>query len=49
MYGYSNSVEQYFVYGTFSDAAFSSYHVASNDTILVNNELERMWNGEVVA
>jgi len=48
MYGYTNSVKQYFVYGVFSNAAVSTYHVASNDTVLVNNELERMRNGEVV-
>jgi len=44
---YNNSVEHYFVYGLFSGAAFSSYHVASHDKMLVDNELERMQNEEL--
>ena len=42
-------MEHYFVYGLCSDAAFSSYHTASNDKTLVNSELERMRNDEVTA
>ena len=42
-------MEHYYVYGLFSDAAVSLHHVATNDMMLVNNELERMQNEEVVA
>jgi len=49
MYDYTNYVEHYFVYGLFSDAAVSSYHVAWHVRMLVNNELKRMRNEEVVA
>ena len=45
----TNPVEHYFVYGLFSDAAVSSCHAVSHDTMLVNKELERMRNEEVVA
>jgi len=49
MYDYTNSAEHHFVYGLFSDIAVSSYHVASHVTVLVNNELEKKQNEEVVA
>jgi hypothetical protein len=38
-----------FTYSLFNDAFSSSHFIASNERIIVNNELERMWKEAVVA
>jgi hypothetical protein len=38
-----------FIYSLFNDAFSSSDYVTSNERIIVNNELERMWKEAVMA
>jgi hypothetical protein len=38
-----------FIYSLFNDAFSVSDFIASNEMIMVNNELERMWKEAVVA
>jgi hypothetical protein len=38
-----------FIYSLFNDTFSSSAYIASNERMIVNNELERMWKETVVA
>jgi hypothetical protein len=38
-----------FIYSLFNDSFSISYYIASNEMMIVNNELERMWKEAVVA
>jgi hypothetical protein len=38
-----------FIYSLFKNAFSSSDYIASNERIMVNNELERMWKEAVIA
>jgi hypothetical protein len=39
----------FFIYGLFNDADSSSTYIASNDRMINNNEMERIWKESVVA
>jgi hypothetical protein len=38
-----------FIYSLFNDAFSDTDYIASNERVIVNNELERMWKEVVVA